>query len=103
MMVKSPTETYQLEGTFMPEEEVRGTYTLEVGLVGSKDRIKRKRKLLVDSCKVLTNKMIRTQLCDCTDTTYPSRTFPPLSRKAIQCRATCADEQLLVIPGIVSY
>ena len=95
------TTTGDYETTFQPDEGMRGTYLLQP-LSTTRDRGKRKRKLVIDSCKVLTNKMIRTQLSDCADTTYQTRTFPPISRRAIQCKAKCADETLLTMPSIVS-
>ena len=85
----------------MPEEGTRGTYLLQP-INTTRERGKRKRKLVIDSCKVLTNKLIRTQLSDCADTTYQMRTFPPVSRRAIQCKARCADETLLTMPAVVS-
>ena len=95
------TTTRDYETTFQPDEGMRGTYLLQP-MSTTRDRGKRKRKLVIDSCKVLTNKMIRTQLSDCGDTTYQTRTFPPISRRAIQCKAKCADETLLTMPSIVS-
>ncbi|KAI6658002.1 Double-strand-break repair protein rad21 [Oopsacas minuta] len=93
------SNTRDYETTFQPDEGNRGTYLLQP-MSTTRDRGKRKRKLVIDSCKVLTNKMIRTQLSDCGDTTYQTRTFPPISRRAIQCKAKCADETLLTMPSI---
>ena len=67
----------------------------------TRERGKRGRKLLIDSCKVLSSQMIRSQISDYTDITHRARSLPPVSSRAIQCRGS-ADESLLAMPAIVS-
>ena len=86
-----------------PSPTGQGNFELEpVQAIVLKDRGRRKRKLVVDSRKQLTNDFIRSQLKDCSDT-LQSKLFPPPTKKSMLWKKVASCDYLFANPTFYPF